>query len=203
MEKMVAVLKCLVLQRVRRQWAADGCMVLHVAWQCWRWWESAAAWCSFSTMSWSYYQMQWMEPAACQPPTLSPADILFWIWLWALTQAGDDIIVKLRVGSQKTRAGLRYSNHYPASIKTQVRNLTSSDSLCILHLRTLITTNSEVEEKNICCFYFWFSLVNAEPRTLGLSSISIYVKKFNPNHVQTNADKICWKTSSTFPTKFN
>ena len=136
-------------------------------------------------------------------PTLSPADILFWIWLWALTQAGDDIIVKLRVGSQKTRAGLRYSNHYPASIKTQVRNLTSSDSLCILHLRAIINTNSEVEEKKICCFDFWFSLVNAEPRTLGLSSISIYVKKFNPNHVQTNADKICWKTSSTFPTKFN
>lgn len=35
------------------------------------------------------------------------------------------------------------------------------------------------------------------------SSISIYVKKFNPNHVQTNADKIRWETSSSFPTKFN
>ena len=53
---------------------------------------------------------------------------------------GDDIMVKLRVGSQKTRAGLRYSNHHPASIKARVRNLTSSGSLCILHLRTIITT---------------------------------------------------------------
>ena len=35
MEKMVVVVKCLVLQRVGQQWAADGCMALHVAWQCW------------------------------------------------------------------------------------------------------------------------------------------------------------------------
>ena len=63
------------------------CLVLQTgAW--WRWWESAAAWCSFSTMSWSYYQMQWMEPAACQDhcSLLSPADILFRIWLWASTR---------------------------------------------------------------------------------------------------------------------
>ena len=126
------------------------------------WWESAAAWCSFSTMSWSYYQMQWMEPAACQPPTLSPADILFWIWLWALTQAGDDIIVKLRVGSQKMRAELRYSNHYPASIKTQVRNLTSSDSLCILHLRTIINTIHQLRGGGEEDLLLWFLIFFGE-----------------------------------------
>ena len=75
---------------------------------------------------------------------------------------GDDIMVKLRVGSQKTRAGLRYSNHYPASIKARVRNLTSSGSLCILHLRTIITTIHQLRGGGEEDLLLWFLIFFGE-----------------------------------------